>query len=61
MKEPQIPVASEGYPFIIFTAFATLVIALLEYEFIALLLLALTGFVFSAGFLGYTSWQAITG
>lgn len=46
MKEPQIPVASEGYPFIIFTAFATLVIALLEYEFIALLLLALTGFVF---------------
>lgn len=46
MKEPQIPVAREGYPFIVFTAFATLTAAVLEYEFIALLLLFLTGFVF---------------
>ena len=46
MKEPQIPVAREGYPFIVFIAFATLVAALLEYEFFATLLLFLTGFVF---------------
>ena len=46
MKEPQIPVAREGYPFIAFIAFATLVSALLEYEFITLVLLFLTGFVF---------------
>jgi phosphatidylserine decarboxylase len=46
MKEPQIPVAREGYPFIAFIAFATLVAALLEYEFFATLLLFLTGFVF---------------
>ncbi|KPK32110.1 MAG: phosphatidylserine decarboxylase [Nitrospira bacterium SG8_35_1] len=45
MKEPQIPVAREGYPFIAFIAFATLVAALLEYEFFATLLLFLTGFV----------------
>jgi phosphatidylserine decarboxylase len=45
MKEPQIPVAREGYPFIVFTAFITLVFALLEYEFIAVLCLVLTGFV----------------
>jgi phosphatidylserine decarboxylase len=46
MKEPQIPVAREGYPFIAFSAFATLTAALLEYEFIAVILLVLTGFVF---------------
>jgi phosphatidylserine decarboxylase len=46
MKEPQIPVAREGYPFIAFIAFATLIAALLEYEFFATLLLFLTGFVF---------------
>jgi phosphatidylserine decarboxylase len=46
MKEPQIPVAKEGYPFIIFSAFATITAALLEYEFFAVLLLFLTGFVF---------------
>ena len=46
MKEPRIPVAREGYPFIAFIAFATLVAALLEYEFFATLLLFLTGFVF---------------
>ena len=46
MKKPQIPVAREGYPFIAFIAFVTLVLALLEYEFIALLSLVVTGFVF---------------
>ena len=46
MKEPQIPVAREGYPFIAFIAFATLIAALLEYDFFATLLLFLTGFVF---------------
>src|SRR5210317_521293 len=45
MKEPQIPMAREGYPFIVFTAFATLIFALLEYEVIAAILLFLTGFV----------------
>lgn len=46
MKDPQITVAREGYPFIAFIAFATLVMALLEYEFIAVISLLLTGFVF---------------
>jgi len=46
MKEPQIPVAKEGYPFIIFSAFVTITAALLEYEFFAVFLLFLTGFVF---------------
>ena len=46
MKDPQIPVAREGYPFIVFTAFATFISALLGYEFIAVILLFLTGFVF---------------
>ena len=46
MKEPQIPVAREGYPFIVFAAFITIVFALLEYEFVAVVSLVLTGFVF---------------
>lgn len=46
MKKPQIPVAREGYPFIAFSAFATLIVALLEYELITLILLFLTAFVF---------------
>ena len=45
MKETVIPVAREGYPFVAFAAFATLIFALLEYDLIALLLLFLTGFV----------------
>ena len=45
MKEPQIPVAREGYPFIIFAAFATLVAALLGYEFFTVAALFITGFV----------------
>ncbi len=46
MKEPRVPVAREGYPFIVFSAFATLTAALLDYEFMAVVLLFLTGFVF---------------
>lgn len=45
MKEPQIPVAKEGFPFIVFLAFATLIVALLGYDLIALVFLLLTGFV----------------
>ena len=45
MKEPQIPVAREGYPFILFAAFVSLIAALLEYEFFAVISLVLTGFV----------------
>jgi phosphatidylserine decarboxylase len=46
MKEPQIPVAREGYPFIVFIAFATVISAMLGYESIAVILVFLTGFVF---------------
>ena len=45
MKEPQIPVAREGYPFIIFAGFAAFVLALLGYQFLAIIALILTGFV----------------
>ena len=46
MKEPRIPVAREGYPFIAFAAFTTLVFALLGHQSIAILSLFVTGFVF---------------
>ena len=39
------PVAQEGYPFIGFIAFVTLILALLSYDLLALLSLLLTGFV----------------
>jgi len=45
MKKPQIPLALEGYPFIALAAFASLVFAILDYDFSALLALALTAFV----------------
>lgn len=45
MIEPRIPVAREGYPFIFFAGFATLVAAILGFVLAALLLLALTAFV----------------
>jgi phosphatidylserine decarboxylase len=45
MKEPQIPVSREGYPFIIFAGFTALTVALLGYEFLAIVALSLTGFV----------------
>lgn len=37
--------AKEGYPFIVFVAFATFILALLGYEFLALISLVLTAFV----------------
>ena len=45
MKVAQIPVAREGYPFIVFAAFATFIFALLKYDLITLITLFLTGFV----------------
>jgi phosphatidylserine decarboxylase len=45
MTSPQIPIAKEGYPFIAFSAFVTLIIAVLGYDILALPALALTTFV----------------
>jgi phosphatidylserine decarboxylase len=45
MKVAQIAVAREGYPFIAFIAFATIIFALIGYDIIALITLFLTGFV----------------
>ncbi len=45
MKEPRIPVALEGYPFIVFAAFVTLVAAILGYTLFAAAALALTAFI----------------
>ena len=45
MKEPQIPVALEGYPFIIFAALVTIVAAILGYAIVALVALFITGFI----------------
>jgi len=45
MKEPQIPIAREGYPFIAFAGFITLAFAVLEYDLITFIGLALTGFI----------------
>lgn len=44
MKTPQIPIAKEGYPFIAFSAFVTLILAVLGYDLLALPALALTTF-----------------
>ena len=45
MKEQHIPVAREGYPFIGFAAFLTMIFALLGYDIIAFWAMLLTGFV----------------
>jgi len=45
MTHPRIPLASEGYPFIAFAAFVTLITAILGYEFLAWPALAVTTFV----------------
>lgn len=45
MKKPQIPVALEGVPFIAFAALTTVVLALLDYRFSAMLSLLVTAFV----------------
>lgn len=46
MKTPQIPIAKEGVPFIAFTAFITLILAVLGYDLLAFPALALTAFTF---------------
>ncbi len=46
MISPQIPIAKEGYPFIAFSAFVTLILAVLGYDLLALPALALTTFIF---------------
>jgi phosphatidylserine decarboxylase len=45
MKVAQIPIAREGYPFIVFIAFVTFIFALLGYDLVAFITLLLTGFV----------------
>lgn len=45
MQKTEIPLALEGYPFILFSGFATLTLALLGFAVPALLGLLLTGFV----------------
>ncbi|WP_419176762.1 phosphatidylserine decarboxylase family protein [Desulfosediminicola sp.] len=47
MLKPKVPVALEGYPFIGFMAFVTIVLALLGYTLLALVGLLLTAFVLS--------------
>ena len=44
MKSPRVPIALEGYPFILFAGFATLVFALLERAELALPCLLVTAF-----------------
>ena len=45
MKNPRIPIALEGYPFIIFCAFASFILAILEINSAAIAGLIVTGFV----------------
>ncbi len=45
MLQPQIPVAREGYPFIFFVTFLTLITAILGYDFLAIILVITTTFV----------------
>lgn len=45
MKTPKIPVAKEGYPFIFFAAFTTLIVTLISCSWAAYVGLAITAFV----------------
>lgn len=45
MQKPQIPVAVEGYPFITFSAFTTLVFSILGYEAISVFGVFITAFI----------------
>ena len=47
MLKPQVPVAKEGYPFIAFFAFCTLIFAILELPVVTAILLLTTTFVLS--------------
>jgi phosphatidylserine decarboxylase len=45
MLEPKVPVAKEGYPFIIFSVFITTISAILGYAVLTLVLLVVTTFI----------------
>lgn len=45
MLEPKVPVAQEGYPFIFYTVFLTIVFAILGYPVITIVLLGISTFV----------------
>ena len=45
MKTPKVPVAKEGYPFIFFAAFTTLILTLISCSWAAYLGLAITAFI----------------
>ena len=45
MKTPEIPIAKEGVPFILFSGFVALVCAILEYQIVAPACLLATGFI----------------
>lgn len=45
MLTPKVPVAKEGYPFIGYSAFLTVILALLGFKFTSLVLLVITTFV----------------
>ncbi len=45
MQKTELPMASEGYPFILFSGFTTLICSLLDFPLPALICLLLTGFV----------------
>ena len=45
MLKPKVPVAKEGYPFICYSAFITIISAILGYPSISLILLAISTFI----------------
>ncbi len=45
MIKPKVPVAKEGYPFIFYAAFLSLICAILDYPILAIALLGITTFV----------------
>lgn len=45
MLKPKVPVAKEGYPFIFYSAFITIISAILGYPSFSLILLAITTFI----------------
>ena len=45
MLEPKVPVAKEGYPFISFSVFITIISAILGYPVLTLVLLVATTFI----------------
>jgi len=45
MKSPRVPIAVEGYPFILFSGFTALIFAMLELVYVAVPALLITGFI----------------